>query len=438
MKQSLVTLIAMCMGAPAVPASAQQPQCARGVPAVDLGVSYAASPSSEEPRIDAVDARGPASGRLQNGDLIARVNGYSIGTPQAAAALRDGKPGKAVVLTVRRSDRLVPVTVTPTRVSCTTVAALQPTRAMVAPARAAGTTASQPAASYARIYASPPGWLGMGFVCSECDQRVTTAGNSWVFSEPPTIYNVDTGSPAYAAGIRRGDVLLRVDGTDVRAPVAGVRLAQVQPGETLRLTYRRANRTSDAVVRAARSPVEAVAAERTGEPLNRLKATQELRVAQSELDLRRLYTELERSVAAQRTLTQQLERTLADGNSAAARSARSTLNQLQRLQSESAASAQRALETTMRVSEEAGVLERRPFARGQAALTERAVEGGRMDSVVSPARTDRLRYSGSIGDSDVEVRGPGSVNVQRVGDDLVIVTGDAVVRITQRKSRGGS
>jgi hypothetical protein len=276
----------------------------------------------------------------------------------------------------------------------------------------------------------------MGFVCSDCDQRVTTAGHAWVFSEPPTIYNVDTGSPAYAAGIRRGDVLLRVDGTDVRTPVAGARLAQVQPGETLRLTYRRANRTGEAVVRAARSPVEAVAIERVGEPLNRYQSTREVRSAEAEVELRRLYTELERNASAQRSLTLQLERSLADGNSA---TARTSLNQLQRLQSESAASAQRALEAAMRAREEsAGLIERRPFMGGQAGVVERAVEAGRVDSAASPTRTDRLRYSGSIGDSDVEVRGPGSVNVQRMGDDLVIVTTDAVVRITQRKGRTGN
>lgn len=434
MKREILPLIAASITVTAVPAAAQQPQCARGVAALDLGVSYAAAQSSEEPRVEVVDARGPAAGRLQKGDLIARVNGYPVTTPQAVSALREGKPGKAVVLTVRRSDRLVPVTVTPARVACTSLAVLQPTRT-VAPARvAAGAMTSQPAVSTARIYATPPGWLGMGFVCSDCEQHVTTAGQAWVFSEPPTIYNVDTGSPAYAAGIRRGDVLMRVDGADVRAPVAGARLAQVQPGETLRLTYRRGSRMSDAVVRAARSPVEAVAVERTGEPLNRLQGTQEFRVSQAELDLRRLYTELEQSVAAQRSLTQQLERNLADGSSASVRSARSTLNQLQRLQSESAVHAQRALETTMRAREESGVIERRPFTGGRAALSERAVEGGRIDSL-QPTRTDRLRYSGSIGDSDVEVRGPGSVNVQRMGDDLVIVTGDAVVRITQRKGR---
>ena len=442
MNRHVLTLVAASIACTAVPLAAQQPQCARGVSVVDLGVTYAADGADEEPRISAVDAKGPAAGRLQKGDMISRVNGFSIAAPQAVAALREGAPGKAIVLTVRRSDRLVPVTVTPSRLSCTSMAALQPSRiAGMAPARTAAvnaTSAREAVTVAGRMYAAPPGWLGIGFACSECEQRVTTAGRAWVFTDPPTIYNVDTGSPAYTAGIRRGDILLRVDGSDVRTPVAGARLAQALPGESLRLTYRRSNRTGDAVVRVGRSPV--AAAERLEEPYARLQATQELRVSQAELDLRRIYTELEQSASAQRSLAAQLEKTLADGTSQTNRSARATLERLQRLQAESARNAQRAYETALRAREEGGnLIELRPFGPGQAARTmERTVEGGRVDTTIVLPRMDRLRYSGSIGDSDVEVRGAGSVNVQRVGDDLVIVTGDAVVRVTQRKARDGS
>ena len=419
-------------------AGSAQVRCERGVPAVDLGVTYAAA-MSEEPRIEAVDAKGPAAGRLQKGDYVSRVNGFSFATPQAIAAMRETSPGKAMVLTVRRGERLVPVTVTPTRVHCSTLVALQPTRVpLMAPSRAAAggagraATSAEPTLTTGRVYPSS-GWLGMGFACSECDQRITTAGRAWVFSEPPTIYNVDTGSPAYAAGIRRGDVLLRVEGNDVRTAVAGARLAQVQPGEALRLTYRRGSRTSDATVRVARSPVAARATEVAG-TLHR--STQELRLSQMEVELRRLHVELDQNAATQRALAQQLERTLAGTDTQAARSARVTLERLQQEQVE----AQRMVRSALRAGEEtvvAGSL--RPFEAGQAALTmERTVAGSPIDTVIQIPRADRLRYSGSVGDSDVEVRGPGSVNVQRIGDDLFVITADAIVKVTQRKARSGN
>ncbi len=47
----------------------------------------------------------------------------------------------------------------------------------------------------------------------------------------------------------------------------------------------------------------------------------------------------------------------------------------------------------------------------------------------------RLRYSGSVGDADIEVRGPGSITVQGDGEDLIITTADAVIRVKARKPR---
>ncbi len=52
-------------------------------------------------------------------------------------------------------------------------------------------------------------------------------------------------------------------------------------------------------------------------------------------------------------------------------------------------------------------------------------------------RYEVLRYSGSVGDTDVEVRGNGSVitTILEQGRDIIIVTGDAQIRVRVREAR---
>jgi hypothetical protein len=54
-----------------------------------------------------------------------------------------------------------------------------------------------------------------------------------------------------------------------------------------------------------------------------------------------------------------------------------------------------------------------------------------MDAPEAVAAPDarRLRYAGSVGGSDVEVRGLGNVVVDDGGDEIVITTRDATIRI---------
>ena len=51
------------------------------------------------------------------------------------------------------------------------------------------------------------------------------------------------------------------------------------------------------------------------------------------------------------------------------------------------------------------------------------------DQQQTPAASKRLRYAGSVGGSDVEVRGLGNVVVDDSGDEVVIITRDATIRI---------
>jgi len=55
---------------------------------------------------------------------------------------------------------------------------------------------------------------------------------------------VEENGPAYKAGLRVGDVVLRVDGRDIKAAATFQRwLAEAEPGETLSLEVKRGAQT---------------------------------------------------------------------------------------------------------------------------------------------------------------------------------------------------
>src|SRR5262249_1003537 len=56
-------------------------------------------------------------------------------------------------------------------------------------------------------------------------------------------------------------------------------------------------------------------------------------------------------------------------------------------------------------------------------------ELARVQMVPSPSTPRRLRYAGTVAGSDVEVRGLGGVVVDDSGDEIVITTRDATIRI---------
>jgi hypothetical protein len=454
------------------------PACPSGAQTVALGFSYyvrfngangannaAASgtyvardnPLPDEPYIANVESNGPNAGRVQQGDRIARVNGYPVTTAEGTAALRNARPGSALVLTIRRGDKLLPVAITPSGWRCsapTNALTITPSviastvpgyalaaRSDVAPLRIADAATVRDGRTVTLMgtmlpSVSNPGWLGMGFDCASCGQRATPAGRVWYFSEPPVIYNVDTGSPAYNAGIRRGDVLLRIDGKDVKSPAAGARLGLVKPGETLRLTYRRDAKTRDASLKVATSPLvqRGATALRSADQL--LKSTQELRLSTNESSVRSLMSEMERARAVEKKNLDQLERALRQN--AGSTEARAVFNKLRAAQQSRAAREQKVLREMLATEKEGS--RQLDLVEAQVAHATVSIQPYMytLDSVATGRvlpRDQKLRYSGSIGDADVEVRGPGSVSVQGDNDDIVIVTGDAVIRIKSRKVR---
>jgi S1-C subfamily serine protease len=414
------------------------------------------TPLPDEPMISNIEPNSQAAERVQPGDRIARVNGYAVTTAEGSAALRNARPGTSLVLTLRRGEKLVPVTITPPGWRCSAPQGFGAGGVAIASRSASPVTVPYTAAtpSVIREMQTPrethqavtfsgtilptmanAGWLGIGFDCSNCGQRPTSEGRIWYFNEPPVIYNVDTGSPAYNAGIRRGDVLVRVDGKDVTSQAAGTRLGLVKPGETLHLTYRRDGKQRNASVKVAPSPMtqRGTALHSAGQLL---KSTQELRLSANETRVRSLMRDLETSRSVQEQNLKTLEATLKEsGNTSQTRAAISRMRASQEAQ---AKREKQLLSEMLRVEQEgAKKLELVEQEMKHATTVVGQPTMLMLDSVAfrTLPRDQRLRYSGSIGDADIEVRGPGSVSVQGDDGDLVIITGDAVIRIKNRKSR---
>jgi hypothetical protein len=463
MKYKYATLVALVPFTAVTQLHAQS--CDTGQPVPDLGFSYVATANAagmrvpanaaggasassislrDEPRIESVDADGPAA-ELRAGDRIARVNGLEITTPAGTAALQSVQVGHAVVLTVRRADRLVPVTVTPRRMTCPTARQVLPTRAV----RATRLDVEE----IAPTTVSLPGWLGLGFDCSNCSLRETKNGRVWYFSEPPRIYNVDPGSPAHRAGLRRGDVLIAVDGDPVRSLPARTRLGQAQAGESLRLSYRRGARTGETVLRVARSPVAARAvagsAALTMSAASAVSAasaasaalanTTRLQQSRDAAKVQELLTRTAQEHDVQQARLRQIEAKLRSNDAAAVRAALHEVRELRARQESAMQTQEQALKAMLHAER----VEQQRLTEVQRDLAAVTVQGrpavftyrGYMitaDSamVVTPdGKAQRLRYSGRVGNANVEVFGPGSVAVQGDDEDLVITTPDAVIHI---------
>jgi membrane-associated protease RseP (regulator of RpoE activity) len=80
--------------------------------------------------------------------------------------------------------------------------------------------------------------------CSNCSFTITPDDGEryWNFNSEPTIKRVAPDGPA-AGKLKKGDEIVAIDGTLITTRRAGLRLAAVEPGETVEITVRRGNRT---------------------------------------------------------------------------------------------------------------------------------------------------------------------------------------------------
>lgn len=349
-------------------------------------------------------ADGRNARRYRLGDVIVAIDGMLITTRAAGERVANLKPGKPVTLTLRRNGREIEVEVVPDE-DCEDVVVAVPTaprspRASRAPVATAGPR-TPPPPSEAPVVAgprtppvppappAPSAWFGFGISCHNCErvqrnqaeirqrerelrallrsddsesesavtltrkiEELRESGGEWKFSELPTVYSVDPGSPADEAGLRRGDVLVLIDGISLLTPEGGRRFAAVQPGQAVTWTYRRGGTNHTVKITAEEAPDSALRPQLTEAraALERLQSAETIQQRRANLDQLRA--------------------------------------ELSRLESERAALA---------VADD----------------------------------TQHLRFSGSVGNTNVEVRGLSTVDVSydEATGELLIRTTDATIRV---------
>ena len=383
-----------------------------------------------EPRITSLEMTSKAAGFLRVGDVITHVNGHLITTREGARALAAIKPGQAVVVSVRRSGESLRFALT-AETSCPGDARLgiyapgrpqgkapprayAPTRApapgLTPPPRAAGVGTPSP-----RIGASPAvapvlpgarGSFGMGLMCSgNCEIRTEKDGALY-FSEPPEVYSVERGSGADRAGIRRGDVLTHVNGQSITSREGGRIFGTAKPGATLRFTIRRNGSSRTFSLKAANeAPTPAPPADlaKSSEALERARQSLSELQREQQRQLTQIQEELRRSRAAEENRVRELQREFY-------RQEQDHRRKLTELSNELAHA-----ETRMRSA----------IADSTRSCT--------IGSTSPRASSRTLRYTGVIGDSEIEVRGPNQVTVNETKDEVTISNGATQVRIKKNR-----
>ncbi len=392
-----------------------------GIEGLECNCSFSVTRSGEmewhfrsEPVIRGVREGGVADGKLRAGDVITGIDDVLITTSEGGRRFANVRPGQRVTLMVRRNERIARVHVVAGS-RCEALPALVPGEPFVPaePAEPLELEVAEPVPAPEPVegvavdveplpgpelvpgvplrHAWPAGWFGFGISCS-CSVRAGAAGAPpvWRFHEPPEVYSVESGSPAESAGLRRGDVVLEIDGVPLTSDEGGARFGTVRAGQTVTFKYRRGGRTDEVTMTALERLV-------TGEvPLPDEEAAAELVSQMREVQARQqALMQALRGAELQGALR---ERELAEELAAMA---------------ETQEDARRYLEA---------MLQERQRARER----ERAREP-RPDRP-SP---EQLRWVGEVGDVNVEVRGSSSVvtTIIEEGREILIVTRDAQIRI---------
>lgn len=424
-----VMLVMAWLAAAALPAAAQQNASTPGDRRGWFGISLASDnvvvqpggrvAFDRPPLISYVEAGGPAyQAGLRSGDSIVSVEGLSITTPEGFERWAYARPGVPLRVGVRKQGQEREVTVVPVeRASASTMAGFYSERLRLAQRRGLDALRS--------AYRAPIGWLGIGLECEQCS--VTSFGRrqqAWTFRQPPAVLTVDVEGPANRAGLRRGDTLTAIDGVDLTTAEGGRAFAQIEPGQRVTLTVRRAGRER-------RVPLVAVA--RPDASREEMAAFEEYRRLRDSADAS-YRGQIAEAVARAQAEMREAERQLRD-------------LQLSRGSVDSTRRRLAAIDSVLRVL--------------RAAERERSRSEGFAFSYVTPvppvppvavavpsvptppamaataaarAAAFPLRYSGRLGEVvNVEARAPGSVVVSELADSAVVVSvGSTVVTITLR------
>lgn len=372
---------------------------------------------AQRPAISWVESNSPAyNAGMHSGDTIITVDGLAITSPEGFERFANALPGQNVRVGLRRNGQEREVTVVPSaRNDVSTTADFYNQRLRTAQRN--GLQALRNA------FRSPLGWLGMGIECEQCS--VTNFGmrqRGWTFRAPPAVLTVDVDGPANRAGLRRGDTLTAIDGTDLITPEGGRAFAQVEPGQRVTLTFRRAGAerrvTLAAVARPDATPEELAA-------FDEYKRTRD----SSDAAYRQILTA---AVARSQTEMRELERQLLEMQNNRTGTVDDSRRRLMVIDSIlrqlRAAERQRLAGTDMAAYSVSGMAMSGPMIAPMAPMpSTMAIRPG----VVYP-----LRYSNRLGTvANVEARSAGAVNVSEVGDSLIVVTGPGFEVKVQKRPR---
>ncbi len=196
---------------------------------------------------------------VRPGDVLVALDGQLITTRAGAEAYIRIQPGDRVRVTLRRDgvereigvtagarcDRLPTSLVAPSPPSSPTSPsaprAPQPGTPPEAPVVAWGPERALPAlpappAPPALSAVRPAARLGFAFECDRC--RYEGQSERWSFDDYPVVFAVEGEGPA-SGRLRTGDVLLALEGHDLRGAEGGRAFSELTPGRTVRWTVER-------------------------------------------------------------------------------------------------------------------------------------------------------------------------------------------------------
>jgi hypothetical protein len=338
------------------------------------------------------------------------VNGQLITTRHGAQALASIKPGEVVVLTVRRAGQSLKYALT-AEAACPGDARLGMYAPGATPGAAPHPTPRPKAAEQAFVVTPRPaaapaqarrGAFGFGLMCKgNCVIR-TEADGALSFSEPPEVYSVERGSGAHKAGVRRGDVITHVNGKSITSKEGGAIFGKAKPGATLRFTIRRGG--SSRTIALTSTPAGAPVAELMKSSESLLRAQESLRELQKnqQLHLKEMEEQLRRARTADDAVVRELQRELT----------RREQDHRRRL---------------AELSRELATAE----SRLQAALADSTRGSCAVELPRAGSRT--MRYTGMLGDTEIEVHGSSPVWVNETDDEVTITAGQTQIKV--RKNR---
>jgi hypothetical protein len=292
------------------------------------------------------------------------------------------------------------------------------------------------------------GWLGIGISCSRCTLAESDDGQTrqWTFSEPPLVFSVDRNGPADRAALRTGDTLVAIDGAPFTSAQGGTAFANIRPGQSLRLTYRRDGTERTVRLIAMKHPADSRNMALAARAMRRAQAAQERQFELSRGELERSRVQLER-------VRSQMEQMAREQDSSGLDSARLELmarelqaqaSVLDRLLAERRSLEDETPEPAMPAMPPTAAMPAQPAMPAMPAMPAQPAMPA-MPAMPRPLPTGPLmpwdwrrlmgplRFAGRIGDVLVEVRGPGEVTTSNVTDSVTTITsGDMSVLLELR------